>query len=481
MPPLEVFHQESTKRSLVRAARRIAPGFNFTPKQGLAWDMLSGAATHTLFVGGARSGKTFLFLVKMIERALSAPSSRHLVVRLKYNACLQSIWLDTLPKVMRLCFPKVKYDEHRQDKYFKFENGSEIWMGGLDEKDRVEKILGLEYATIMFNECSQIPYGSVVVALTRLAQKCITYDGHVLSAQAYYDLNPTGTAHWTYKLFFEHKDPEDYQSLPEDRIKDHQTLYMMPGDNADNLPDGYIERLKSLPARQRKRFFEGEYQAEVDGALWTIENLDQTRIEMAEPGTPGARGWRDDPRVPSFKRVVIGVDPSGTSGDENARSNEVGIVVVGLGIDDHAYVVADITGNMAPEQWARRICGAHSTYLADMVVAEVNYGGDMVRATIHAVERAVRVRVVTASRGKHIRAEPVSALYDQGSVHHVGTRQDFLRLEDQMLNFSTAGYMGSKSPDRADALIWALTELLVKKPKTALPPVRRLVLPIYQR
>src|SRR2546430_15468273 len=113
--------------------------------------LLSGTQTHTLLVGGSRSGKTFLDVRTIVIRALAAPGSRHAILRFRYNACKQSIGLDTLPKVMKLCFPDVPFKWNDQMGYFTIGDGSEIWLGGLDDKERTEKILGLEFATIYLN------------------------------------------------------------------------------------------------------------------------------------------------------------------------------------------------------------------------------------------------------------------------------------------------------------------------------------------
>jgi phage terminase large subunit-like protein len=154
-----------------------------------------------------------------------------------------------------------------------------------------------------------------------------------------------------------------------------------------------------------------------------------------------------------LKRVVVSVDPSGTRGEEDQRSDNIGIVAVGLGMDNTAYVLADRTCNLPPEGWARVAVTAYREFKADRIVAEQN--------------RNVPVNLVNASRGKTVRAEPVSALYGyerdgswrKDQVRHAG---EFREIEDQMLNFSTAGYLGDRSPDRVDALVWALTDLLVE-------------------
>ena len=171
-------------------------GLPFTLKQQEAKGLLRGPQRHTLLVGGSRSGKTTLLVHEIAARALKAGNSRHAILRLHANVARTSIALDTLPKVFRLWFPTEPLKRHRVEGYFSLKNGSEIWIGGLGDQDQVEKILGKEYATIFLNECSQIPYASVLVTLTRLAQ--VVKD---LPQTAFYDLNPTNKVHWTNILF----------------------------------------------------------------------------------------------------------------------------------------------------------------------------------------------------------------------------------------------------------------------------------------
>ena len=137
---------------------------HLTRRQEEAQAVLAGDSTHILLFGGSRSGKTFLVVRNIIMRALKAPDSRHVIFRFRLSHLVASVFLDTFPKVMRLAFPGVKYEPHVQDKYISFENGSELWFAGLDDKDRTEKILGMEFSTVFFNESSQIPWGSVTTA-----------------------------------------------------------------------------------------------------------------------------------------------------------------------------------------------------------------------------------------------------------------------------------------------------------------------------
>ena len=163
-------------------------------------------------------------------------------------------------------------------------------------------------------------------------------------------------------------------------------------------------------------------------------------------------------RSPQLARIVVAIDPAATSGED---ADETGIIVVGKDHQGHGYVLADASGKHQPVEWAKIAIAAYRAHHADRIVAERNNGGAMVEATIRMVDWNVPVTTVWATRGKAARAEPVSALYEQGRVHHIGT---FPKLEDQMCAFTTdfdrarAGY----SPDRLDALVWGLTGLLVE-------------------
>lgn len=163
-------------------------------------------------------------------------------------------------------------------------------------------------------------------------------------------------------------------------------------------------------------------------------------------------------RLPDMQRVVVGVDPSGTSGLDKA--NSVGIIAAGLGVDGIGYVLADYTCMLGPMGWARRVVECYHAHLGDRIIAERNFGGAMVESTIRTVDADVPIRLVVASRGKIARAEPVAALYEQGRIRHVG---GFPELEDQMVNTTSEGYLGGGSPDRVDALVWAITDLMLPK------------------
>lgn len=410
---------------------------SFSPGQERARRLLEGPQRYTCLAGGTRSGKTFLIIRAIVARALKAPESRHAILRFHANAARASISLDTLPNVMRLCFPRIKLKEHRQDGFFELPNGARVWVGGLDDKERVEKILGLEYVSIFLNEASQIPYASALVAFTRLAQTI-----EDVAQRAYVDLNPVAKSHWTNLLFGEKRDPISMQPLADP--ENYSRAFVNPHDNAQNLAPEFLESLTHLPERQRKRFYEGLYVDQLDGALWTYEAIEVARCKP------------DD--IPEAERaaVVVALDPSGAAGRDDLGADEIGIVVAARGTNGDCYILADRSCREAPSVWGRRAVTAYHEFRADCIVAESNFGGEMVRATIHAADPNVPVHLVTASRGKAIRAEPISVRYAQRQVHHAGR---FAKLEDQLCAFTPAGYGGTGSPDHADAAIWALTYL----------------------
>ena len=207
-------------------------------------------------------------------------------------------------------------------------------------------------------------------------------------------------------------------------------------DNLANLAPTFRDEVLATYEGTRigRQELNGELLEDVEGALWTVAGIDEDRVK----------------EHPDLQRVIVAIDPSGGDKDGN---DEQGIVVAARGVDGEFYVLADRSCKLSPHGWASRAIAAYREFNADRIVAEVNFGGQMVESTIESVDRAVPVKVVTASRGKVQRAEPIGALYEQHRVHHVGPLPD---LEDQMTTWTPAD---GGSPDRMDALVWALTEL----------------------
>ncbi len=409
--------------------------FKKTAKQREACNVLN-FNEHALAFGGSRAGKTFIILRNIVVRAIKL-ESRHLVVRFRFNHVKTSIIYDTFPKVMKICFPEMKegvdWKLNKSDWFVSIKNSqgtwSQIWFGGIDDKERVEKILGNEYSTIHANECSQISYDAITTLRTRLAENS------GLKLRFYYDLNPCGKSHWTYKEFVE-------GIVPETKGEKSQLqcgyIVMNPKHNEENLPDAYLKALQALPEKKKQRFWDGNYLSDVDGALWKDHEINDARCKQhAEP-----------------IQIVVAVDPS-VSNDPD--SDECGIVVAGKDEFDTGIVIEDLSGVMSTKTWAQAAVNAYHNHSANYIVAEKNNGGELVKDAIKNIDPLVPVKLVWASKGKFARAEPVQELYELGRVAH---EDIFIDLDSQLTEYVPS--RAKKSPDRLDALVWALTFLLLK-------------------
>lgn len=232
--------------------------------------------------------------------------------------------------------------------------------------------------------------------------------------------------------------------------RDDGSVFITKGktsDNRSNLAASFLAEIAQRYAGTRlgRQELEAEILDDAPGALWTREIIDAARAKR---------------EMPELKQIVVAVDPSGARDEDDEGADSIGIVVAGLGVDGRGYVLSDRTLKASPAKWGQTAVGAYKGYFADRIVAERNFGGAMVQHVISTEDPNVPYREVTASRGKVIRAEPVSALYEQGRVSHVGA--NLADLEDQMCLLTRDGYIGKGSPDRVDALVWALTDLMVK-------------------
>lgn len=214
-------------------------------------------------------------------------------------------------------------------------------------------------------------------------------------------------------------------------------------DNAANLPAAFLKSVKKRfeGTRLGSQELYGEVLSQTEGALWTHTQLETARIQ----------------EIPPLTRIVIAIDPAVTS---HSASDETGIIVAGLGQDQRGYILEDLSGRVSPTEWARRAVAAYWRHKADRVVAEVNKGGDLVERVVRSMDANVSYKAVRATRGKYTRAEPVAALYEQGRIVHAS--QGLETLERQMCSYVPG--QSSKSPDRLDALVWAMTELMLAHP-----------------
>lgn len=209
--------------------------------------------------------------------------------------------------------------------------------------------------------------------------------------------------------------------------------------NAANLAPVFLSKIlrRYKGTRLGRQEIEGERLDDIPGALWSRQMIEDARVSV----------------LPPLKRVVVAVDPAVTSGED---SDDTGIIVGGLSYDGHVYVLDDATCHTSPDAWARTVVAAYARHQADRIVGEVNNGGELVETVLRTVDASIPYTAVHASRGKRVRAEPVAALYEQGRVHHVG---EFVELEDQLVCWVPDA---ADSPDRLDALVWMVTELVVE-------------------
>lgn len=237
-------------------------------------------------------------------------------------------------------------------------------------------------------------------------------------------------------------------------------------DNRANLASSFLQKIKDRyeGTRLGRQELAGEILGDIPNALWTYAMMDAARV-TAVPQQMG--------------RIVVAVDPAVTNGDD---SDYHGIVAAGTSVDrKEAYVLEDASCKGSPMDWARRAVAMYDSWQADALVVEVNQGGDMVAQTIRSVRSNIRIVEVRATRGKHVRAEPIASMYEQGRVHHVGSFPD---LEQQMTLMTNAGFEGEGSPDRVDALVWAMTDLfpaMVNKPPVAAVNMIRTAMPMARR
>jgi len=207
-------------------------------------------------------------------------------------------------------------------------------------------------------------------------------------------------------------------------------------ENKDNLAPSALKAFKERyeGTRLGRQELYAEILDDFEGALWTYSMIEKQRVKV----------------LPEMQRIVVGVDPAVTN---NVNSDETGIIVAGKGVDQKYYIVDDVSGKMSADNWAKVAINAYYKYKANMIIAEVNNGGDLVERLIRGIDNMVKYKSVSATRGKLVRAEPISALYEQEKVSHCGI---FKTLEDQMCSYTGDRH---KSPDRLDAMVWAMTEL----------------------
>lgn len=419
---------------------------------------------HICLYGGGRSGKTTFLMFIIFMRALKEPNSFHVIIRDTHTSMKSSIFEQTITKLLSFDnFKDLKnhpdLKKNKQDLTITFPNGSIIYCYGLNTENAVERILGNEYSTIYYNECSSLDYSRITPLRSRLAQKTS------LNNKFFYDFNPPLKTHWTYKYFIEQKDPIMGHELPN---KDEFYLAKVnPIDNLTNIDEFYLKEQEYAGSEHKKRFVDGDFQDEIKGALFTA-----SMIDAANQNNLTGKTINEIRNI--LSQIVIGIDPAVTTSD---TSDKTGIVVCGSNGYDF-FVLEDKTGHYKPIEWAGIIYQLYDKWSANAVIVETNQGGDLLRENIKSFgqrygnNRYLNIQEVRAVFGKRIRAEPIATLYARNKVKHIqyfAENQDdktqgkkeqvhgLLDLQYEMLSFT--GDKNQKSPDRLDALVHGLQYL----------------------
>jgi phage terminase large subunit-like protein len=379
-------------------------------------------APELLYSGAFGAGKSRILCEKAYwlgRRFEGAPIGIFRKVRASLAATTaRTLFRDVLP-------PGAIVRKNVTEGWYELANGARFWLLGLDVDPVTgvpSKVGSLDLAFAFVDEAVELDEADWVMLAGRLRWPDTPF------TQLAGATNPADPKHWLIERF---KEPG------------HAERLLLHATTTDNrfLPPSYLERMAGLSGIYRERYVRGEWIA-LSGGLF-----DGSWIKLGKP-----RQWvKDGRQQDQLQRIVVAVDPAVTA---EKNSDETGIVVAGLDSDGHGYVLADLSGRMAPHVWAQRVVDAYHTYQADRIVAEVNNGGDLVERTIRGFDANVAYSSVVASRGKITRAEPIANLYGMGKVSHVA---DFPELVSQMVGYDGKG----KSPDRMDALVWALTELML--------------------
>ncbi len=411
--------------------------------------------------GGSGGGKSFFWLDVIIERAMRAPGSRHAIFRLTRNSCEKTLFDKTLHEVLDAAWPDLKnqsgFDISLSTMTVTFPNQSKLFFDGLDE-NRMTKVLGDEFNTIWINECNEtgLSYEQVSTLLSRLRARSETIDGKVLRNKMFFDCNPRYYSDWEYKAFIQKINPEDGDAL---HNADQWIAFKVNAEaNQANLHDDYLDSLKAGGAKARRRYIDGEWSDENQNALFTEAMFRDNRVPRSqEIDTPERiRAMLFEQGI-NLTRTTVAVDPAKSN---NPKSDLTGITVQALADDGHVYVLADYSERGSPNTICEIIRDAYTEWGCQRIVVESNAAGTWLDSTLQLVwpqAPALKNIAATGQTGnKTERAEPVAAQYERRIVHHVGSHKE---LEAQMCDWGSPASR-RKSPDRMDAVVWGITELL---------------------
>ena len=369
-----------------------------------------------LYVAGRGAGKTRTAAEWISWQAIQHPNTRWAVIAPTMHDAIQTCIEGESGITGVLKRYQIQYQFLRSSGRLLLENGSTIFLYSAEEPDRLR---GPQFHGAWLDEMATYPYEDLydrLLPALRLGRN----PQHIITT------TPKPTALMRQLILV----PDPSRILVRGRTRD----------NEQNLPANTIRDLERLygGSRMGRQELEGELLDQMDGALFSRSDIENNRVDASLPGV-------------YIYRTVIGVDPAVSVGAESALT---GIVAVGMGLDGHLYVLEDATMRGKPDEWANKAVELYKRYKAQSIVAEINNGGDLVEMVFKQVDRTARVKTVTATHGKELRAQPTSILYSQGKLHHAG---QFPELEDQICYWIPG--QRSTSPDRLDALVWAVSEL----------------------
>ncbi len=412
---------------------------------------LIGSHKFTLAYGSSRGGKSFALIFILFVRALMFPGSNHCVIRSTAASIPSTIW-PTVMMVLKALAPgyREEIDVNNSNRCITLHNGSTVWFFGAQDEDAVEKIMGAEFATIFLNEVVNFDLPTYSRIITRLNANNVDENGSRIALKLFADCNPKAKSHWVYQMFCRKVKPGTEQAL-----FNPEAFGTLAFDRTANpgVDSAYYDEMRNLSAEEQSRFLDGEWYDEAEGALFSKADLDDNR--------------QLTPKLAEYDLTVVAVDPAITSGPD---ADETGIVVcgaIGEGEDRQYYPLADHSDRYHPHDFLREAIKLYHHYGCAKLVIEVNQGGDVWVANIRDLDPRVNVVTVRAGagQGKNERAKPIGALMKAGRIHHPLTgspdAEKFVELERQLLAM-TGDYdrKRSKSPDRLDAYVYAISEML---------------------
>lgn len=394
---------------------------------------------YFLITGGRNSAKSFTIALLIIS-LLCDVGHRILYTRYTLVSAEKSIIPEFMEKV-RLLGLESEFITTRSSITHR-KTGSSILFSGIKTSsgNQTANLKSLNAATVwIVDEADELPNERTFDDIDRSFRKAGIQNRIILI------FNKPPGEHWLYDRFYTPYDiPEEFNGQIVLKRSDElnvnvygRYIHTTYEDNIDNIPLEYLAMIYSMRRENYENYlhvYRGHRAARIDGALWTRDMIEAYRVTSH----------------PELRRIVVGVDPAVTSG---ATSDLTGIVVAGVGYDSHYYVLDDCSIVASPKIWGESVVSAFNRWQADRVVAETNQGGDLVEANLRNIAPNLPYEGVRATRGKTVRAEPVAALYEMGRVHHVGRLHE---LERQMIVWTPS----DRSPDRMDALVWAITSLM---------------------